>query len=138
MKTIGSKKKAIFQTKGLILVAASGVLSVGVAVSTAAQTASLRAQASQSQPVQLETFRGEVTPEPDPGDCGAFRCRENSKVQASSYSLVDELHKGYFFVDGEQTKEPLYKYAGKRVEITGTLDATSRMVHIESIKSIGW
>jgi hypothetical protein len=137
MKTVGSKSKVIFKTKGLILVAATGVLSIGVAVSVAAQTTSPPAQASQSVP-ELETFRGEVTPEPDPGDCGAFRCRGSSKVQVSSYSLVDELHKGYLFLDGEQTKEPLYKYAEKRVEITGRLDAKSRTVHIESIKSIGW
>jgi hypothetical protein len=138
MKTIGTESKAIFQTKRLILVAATGVLYIGVAVGATAQAGSPRAQARQSQPGQLETFQGEVTLEPDPGDCGAFRCRESGKIRASSYSLVDELHKGYFFLDGEQTKEPLYKYAGKRVEITGTLDAKARMVHIESIKSIRW
>jgi hypothetical protein len=138
MKNIGTKAKANFQTKGLILIAATGVLSIGVAVSAAAQTASLRAPASQSQPVQVETFRGEVTPEPDPGDCGAFSCRVSSKAPVSSYSLVDELLKGYFFLDGEQATKPLYKYAWKRVEITGTLDAKSRMIHIQSIKAIRW
>lgn len=136
MKSIGTKSKAISQV--LILVAAIGVLSIGIAVGAAVPAASPRPQASQSQPAQLEKFQGEVSPEPDDGDCGAFRCQGTSKLQTSSYSLVDELGKGYFFLDGKQVNEPLYKYAWKRVDITGTLDAKARIIHIESIKTIGW
>jgi hypothetical protein len=149
MKSVGTKSNGKIQTKGLVLLVAMGAVSIsaqfaaaasaartrGNAVSAAVLGSSPRAQAAPAQPSQVaqagpvETFQGELTPEPDPGDY---------KGQAASYSIVDELHKGYFFLDDEQTKEPLWKYAGKRVEITGTLDAKSRTVHVESIKAIGW
>ncbi len=119
------------QSKLLILGTAAGVLSLGVSVRAAVPNSLPRAQDNQSQPTQSQKFQGEVTPNPDTGDI---------KVPASSYEMYDENHGTYFSLEGTDTKKPkpLYKYAGKRVEITGTLDTKTKTVHIESIRTIHW
>jgi hypothetical protein len=129
MRPASTQSKTIFQMRGLILLAAINALFVGIAVSAAVPRPSSRAQGSQSQPAKLETFRGEISPDPDTAP---------NKVRASSYQIYDESRETYLLVDSKDEKKPLYDYEGTRVEITGTLDAKSGIVHVESIKSIGW
>jgi hypothetical protein len=68
------------------------------------------------------------------------RMRMGPTAAECTVACVDAHGADYVLFDGKNTytlkaREPLEKFAGQKVRITGTLDAKSRTIQVESIAS---
>jgi len=95
----------------------------------------LAAQAAQAQ--KDATYRGEIMdsdcakmgqhPEPD-----AKQCTVDCVKEGSTYVLFNAAEKSVYQLDDQ--KKPV-AFAGQKVVVTGTLDKTSKTIHVSGIKA---